>query len=165
MIHETTRYTRYESYREHKGDTMETKSKLYLRIILLIDYMMKEKSACLCRVVSCKVCSFTVFCQKKSHKKRKEKKRKRVTPGWPDISAPGPVSFLSRSFIYYTMLILHNPINSLKALAQTAFIEHLILNLLLHDAQTTWDGCNLPKETIPTQNLFALPFHLSRGNK
>ena len=42
MIHEATRYTRYQSYRQHKGDTMEMKSKLYLRFILLIDYMMEE---------------------------------------------------------------------------------------------------------------------------
>ena len=42
MIHEATRYTWYQSYRQHKGDTMEMKSKLYLRFILLIDYMMEE---------------------------------------------------------------------------------------------------------------------------
>ena len=27
MIHEATRYTRYQSYRQHKGNTMETKTK------------------------------------------------------------------------------------------------------------------------------------------
>ena len=41
MIYEATRYTRYQSYRQHKGDTMEIKS-LYLRIILLINYVMEE---------------------------------------------------------------------------------------------------------------------------
>ena len=40
MIHEATRYTRYQSYRQHKGDTIEMKSKLYLRVILLTNYMM-----------------------------------------------------------------------------------------------------------------------------
>ena len=34
MIHEAKRYTRYKNYRQHKGDMMEMKSKLYLQIIL-----------------------------------------------------------------------------------------------------------------------------------
>ena len=34
MIHEATRYTRYI---QHQDDTMQVKSKLYLRIILLIN--------------------------------------------------------------------------------------------------------------------------------
>ena len=38
----------------------------------------------------------------------KKKKKKKVTPGWTDISGPGPVSFLSRSSMYYIMLTLHN---------------------------------------------------------
>ena len=42
MIHETTLYTRLQSYSQHKSDTMEMKSKLYLRIILLINYMMEQ---------------------------------------------------------------------------------------------------------------------------
>ena len=42
MIYETTRYTQYQSYRQHKGDAMEKKNQLYLRIILLINYVMDE---------------------------------------------------------------------------------------------------------------------------
>ena len=42
MIHEAARDTQYQSYRLHKGDTKQMKSKLYLRIILLINYMMEE---------------------------------------------------------------------------------------------------------------------------
>ena len=45
IIYDATRYTRYQSYRQHKrkGDTMEIKSyKLYLRIIMLINYRVKE---------------------------------------------------------------------------------------------------------------------------
>ena len=44
--------------------------------------------------------SFTVFYQKKCHKKKyinKIKRKERVTPEWTDISDPGPISFLSRS--------------------------------------------------------------------
>ena len=41
VIHVATWYARYQNYRQHKGDTMEMKSKLYLRIILLIYYMME----------------------------------------------------------------------------------------------------------------------------
>ena len=42
MIYEATQYTRYKSYREHKDDVMEMNSKLYLRTILLINYMRQE---------------------------------------------------------------------------------------------------------------------------
>ena len=42
MIYEATQYTRYKSYREHKDDTMEMNSKLYLQTILLINYMRQE---------------------------------------------------------------------------------------------------------------------------
>ena len=69
------------------------------------------KSVFLCRVVSCRACSFTVLCQKKSFtkKKTKEKKeKKRVRRGRTDISGPGPFSFLSRSCAYYIPLTIHS---------------------------------------------------------
>ena len=65
----------------------------------------------------CKACSFTVFCQKKCHKKKKKK----VTPGWTDISDPGPVSFLSRSSMYYITLTLQNPIKPLNIFSTNSF--------------------------------------------
>ena len=43
-----------------------------------------------------------------------KKNTKIVTPGWSDISGPGPASFLSRSSMYYMMLTLHNPVNPLN---------------------------------------------------
>ena len=93
--------TWYKSYCQDDNDSKEMKSKLYLRI--------------LCRPVSCKACSFTVFCQKicPTH----TKKTTIVTPGWTDISGPGPASFLSRSSMpdmYCSMLILHDPIKPLN---------------------------------------------------
>ena len=39
MIHETTPF---KGSRQHKGDTMQIKSKLYLRIIMLINYITEE---------------------------------------------------------------------------------------------------------------------------
>ena len=54
-------------------------------------------------------------------KERKEKKRKKVTPGWSDISGPGPVSFLSRNSMYYIMLTLHNPIKPLNIVSTNSF--------------------------------------------
>ena len=42
MIHEAPRYARCQSHIQHKGDTMKMESKLYLRIILLINYMTEE---------------------------------------------------------------------------------------------------------------------------
>ena len=80
-----------------------------------------------CRVVSCKACGFTVFCQKKCHKKTKKtkqktkKNRKTVTLGWTDISSPGPASFLSRSSMYYVMLTLYSSINLLNVVSTNSF--------------------------------------------
>ena len=51
----------------------------------------------------------------------KKKERKKVTPGWTDISDPGPVSFLSRSSMYYIMLTLHNPIKPLNIVSTNSF--------------------------------------------
>ena len=42
MIPKATRYTRYKNYRQRKGDTMQMKNKLYLQIILLINYIKEE---------------------------------------------------------------------------------------------------------------------------
>ena len=39
--------------------------------------------------------------KKKRKKEKKKKERKRAARGWTDITVPGPVSFLSRSSIYY----------------------------------------------------------------
>ena len=88
MIHEATRHTRYQSYIQHKDDTIEMKRKLDLRIILLINYMMEENL--FVYVEWSHVNRFTVFSHKKCHK---IKIRKMVTPGWADFASPGPVSF------------------------------------------------------------------------
>ena len=40
MIHEATRYTRYQSYKQHDRDAMEIK--INFRITLIINYMMAE---------------------------------------------------------------------------------------------------------------------------
>ena len=116
MIHEATRYTRYQSSKQLKGDAMEMKSKLYLQNILLINYIMEENL--FVNVVSCKARSFTGFFQKIHHGK---KDKKRVKPGWTDISGPGPVSFSSRSSLHYIMLTLHNLINLLNVVRTNSF--------------------------------------------
>ena len=56
-----------------------------------------------------------------SEKMSQKKDKKRVTPGWTDISGPGPVSFLSRSSMYYITLTLHNPINLLNVVSTNSF--------------------------------------------
>ena len=96
MIHEATRYAQYQSYRQHMGYTMEMKSKLNLRIRLLINYMMEENLFFLCRLVSFKACS--LICHAASH-----------------------VSFLSRSSMYYIMLTPHNPLNPLNFISVHSF--------------------------------------------
>ena len=61
------------------------------------------------------------FSVRKNVTKKKKKERKKVTPGWTDISGPGPVSFLSRSSMYYITLTLHNPINLLNVVSTNSF--------------------------------------------
>ena len=38
--------------------------------------------------------------KKIAQKKEKKEQKQRVTPGWTDISVPGPIGFLSRSCMY-----------------------------------------------------------------
>ena len=78
MIHEAAPYTRYQSSKQLKSDTMEMKSKLYLRNILLINYIMEENL--FVNVVYCKARSFTVFFQKIRH----GKKRQEESETWMD---------------------------------------------------------------------------------
>ena len=59
--------------------------------------------------------------QKEKRKKERKKGRKKVTPGWTDISGPGPVRFLSRGSMYYSILILHNPVNPLNVISTNRF--------------------------------------------
>ena len=99
---------------------MEMKIKLYLWITLLINYVTEENIFVNVEISLCKACSFTVFCQKKFHQKKK-KDKKRVTPGCTDISSPGHVSFLSGISMHYIMLTLHNPRNSLNVVSTNNF--------------------------------------------
>ena len=76
MFDEATSYTRCQSYKKTQGryaGAMEMKSKLYLRIILLINYMMEEN---LFVYVECSVkhlaSRFSV--RKNVTKKKKERK-------------------------------------------------------------------------------------------
>ena len=52
---------------------------------------------------------------------KKKKERKKVAPGWTDISGPGSVSFFSRSPMYYIMLTLHNSIKPLNIVSTNSF--------------------------------------------
>ena len=122
------------------------KIKLYLRITMLISYMMEENL--FVNVVSCKACSFTVFRQKKchthiyTHTRTHTKNRKRVTPEWTDIlDGRGFVSFLSESSMYYITQTLHNPINLLNVVS-TVFLEHLfyISYMVYKHAETAGTG-------------------------
>ena len=72
---------------------MEMKSKLYLRIILLINYMMEENLFVYVECSSVKRVASRFSVRKNATHKKK------VTPGWTDISGPGLVSFLSGSSI------------------------------------------------------------------
>ena len=76
---------------------MQMKSKLYLRIILLINYMMEENL-----FVNVESSPVKYAASRSSVRKNVTKKdKKRVTFGWTDISGPGLDSFLSRRSTYY----------------------------------------------------------------
>ena len=131
---------------------MQIKSKLYLRIILLINYLTDENLSC----------SFTVFCQKKCHKKKTERE-------WHVDGLIPQVQVLSTFHpeVPWTniTLTLHNLLNlRWISLAQTVFLEYLILHALLHGVQTSWDGWNLLNKQFQSKSIcfFSL---LSRVNK
>ena len=76
MVGEATSYTRCRSYKKTQGryaGAMEMKSKLYLRIILLINYMMEEN---LFVYVECSSVKHVAsrFSVRKNVTKKKEKK-------------------------------------------------------------------------------------------
>ena len=50
------------------------------------------------------------------------------------------------------------------SLAQTVFLEHLTLHLLLHGVQTSWDGWNLPNKQFQSKSI-CFSSLLSRVNK
>ena len=123
MIHEATRYTRYQSYIQHKSDTIEMNRKLYLRTALLINYMMEKnlffyeewspaKHATSCFFVG-------KISQKKEEKKRK-KERKWQLGGLVSQVQVLP-AFLSKGLIYYSILILHKTIKLLNFISTNSF--------------------------------------------
>ena len=142
----------------------DEKKKLYLRIILLINYMMKENLFVHVECSSAKHEASQFSIRKNVTKKKEEKKQKKVTPGWTDISGPDPVSFLSRSSMYYIMLTLHNSIK-LPNIVSTVFLEDKNFT-----STTTWCTNDLRRLQLAQINssktkLIVLPSHLSRGNK
>ena len=56
-----------------------------------------------------------------SEKMLQKETKKRVIPGWTDISGPAPVGFLSKSFMYHIEVTLHNPINLLNVVRTNSF--------------------------------------------
>ena len=81
-----------------------------------------------------------------SEKNSQKKRKKRLTPGWTDISGPDPVSFLSRSSMYYIMLTPHNPIYPLNAVNTNRF---------------SWAYNLQMAETCPINNFNQNPFAFS----
>ena len=96
---------------------MQTKIELYLRINLLINYIMEENLFVNVEKSPVKHTASRFSVGKNVTKKGKN----RVTPEWTDISGPSPVSFLSRSSMYCIMLTLHNSINLLNVVSTNSF--------------------------------------------
>ena len=106
---------------QHQGDTMQMKSKLYLRIILLINYMMEENLFVYVECSSVKHAASRFSVRKNVTKKNRKERKKESDTGWTDISGPGPISFLSRSSMYYITLTLPNPIKLLNVVITNIF--------------------------------------------
>ena len=138
------------TFLRHPKDVLKTSVSAGMNYI--VDWLHDGgKSVCLCRalffkaccwMLFCKACSFTVFCQKKCHKKKKERK-------WHLDGLIPQVQVLSVFYpevpcttLYWFYITLEKRWISL---AQTVFLENLILHLLLRGVQTTWDGSNFPK--------------------
>ena len=101
---------------------IEMKSKLYLQIIFSINYMTEENLFVYVECSSVKHAASRFSVRKNVTKKKKKKtKRKKVTPGWTDMSSPGPVNFLSRSSMYYIIMAPHNPIKPLNIVSTNNF--------------------------------------------
>ena len=124
--------------------------------IIFTNYIVNQlhngrKSVCQCRVVSCKACNFTVFCQKKMSQKRQKE-----GDTWMD--------WYLRSSMYYITLTLHNPINLLNVVSTNSFSWASNLYLLLHGVQTSWDCWNLPNKQFQSKSTCFFSF-LSGVNK
>ena len=59
--------------------------------------------------------------EKKKDRKKEKRKKERVAPRWTDVSGPRTASFLFKSCMYYSMLILHNPIKPLNVMSTNSF--------------------------------------------
>ena len=144
------------------------KSKLYLRIMLLINYMMEENMFVYieCSPVKQAASRFSVrknVTQKNSTgRKRKEKKE---TPGWTDISGPDPVSFLSWSSMYCIMLTLRNPIKPLNIAGTNSFSWGPNFTSTTTCCTSDLRRLQLARINNSKAKFIVLTSHLSRGNK
>ena len=110
---------------------MQMKSELYLRIMLLINFIMEENLFVNVEYSPVKHAAsrFSVWknithTHTHTHTHARTHTRTHtqiVTSGWTDFSGPGPVSFLSRISMYYITLTLHNPINLLNVVSTNSF--------------------------------------------
>ena len=85
--------SKIQTTQERYDGAMELKRKLYLRIILLINYMTEENLFVYAECSSIKHAASRFSVRKNITKKKRKEKRMKVTPGWTDISGPGPASF------------------------------------------------------------------------
>ena len=102
-----------------------------------------------------------------SEKMSQKKYKKRVTPGWTDISGPGPISFLFRNSVYYMMLTIHNPINLLNVVITNIFSwasKFCISNYVVYKWPETAATC--PNKQFQHKiHLFFLPICQDEINK
>ena len=97
----------------------------------------------LCILVSCKACSFGVFCQKKCYKRKQYKKKESERHLDRLISQVQVLSVFYPEISCTDVLLPHNPIN----------LEHLVLHLPLCDAKTRWEVWNLPNKQFQSKSI------------
>ena len=152
---------------------MEMKSKLYLRILLLIYYMMEENLFVYveCSFVKHAASRFSVrknvtqknkVKKKRKNEKKKRKKRKKVTPGYLRSRSR---QFCIQKFHVLHLLTLHNPIKPLNIVNTNSFSWGPNFT-----STRTWCTNDLRRLELSRINnsetkFIVLPSHLPRGNK
>ena len=111
------------------------------------------------------------FSVRKYVTKKQQQKKGKKSDTWMDwylrISGPGPVSFLSRSSMYYTMLTLHNPINPLSVVSTDSFswATYFCISYYVVYKQTETAATCPKKQFRHKIHLFFLPIWQEEINK
>ena len=148
MIYKVARYARYQSYIKHKDYTMEMKSNLYLRIILLLNYIMEENLFVYVEWSPVKHTASWFSVRKNVAEKKKEIKKDSDTWMHWYFRSRFYQFFIQKFHVLHNTLIIDSPLKPLTVISTNIFLKHLIFYPLLRVLQTSWGDWNLPKKQL-----------------